>query len=181
MIDPLRARVNRISGKPVNAQTLRLIQQGAITMSAPYHVCFIVPDLDAAMRDLSSVAALTWCEPADGRIGDWDYRIVFSDDGPPFIELIQAPPGGPWGDTSRPRFHHLGFWTSDLTASTQRLATSGFSESFSGCPYGRQFAYHHLESIGADIELVDLDLQPSFLETWNPGAPSMPAINEATE
>ncbi|MFI7230650.1 VOC family protein [Nonomuraea angiospora] len=148
-------------------------------MSAYYHVCFTVPDLQAAMRDLSSAAAVTWHDPRDGRIGDWDYRIVFSTGGPAFIELIEAAPGGPWGDTSRPRFHHLGFWTSDLVAGAERLATAGFPESFSGCPYGRQFAYHRLDSIGADIELVDMRQQAAFLQTWQPGGLFMPPIEEA--
>ncbi|NBE99507.1 hypothetical protein GUY59_41140 [Nonomuraea sp. K271] len=50
------------------------------------------------MSDLSA-AAVTWRRPRDGRIGDCDYRIAFSADGPAFIELIQAAPGGPWDDT----------------------------------------------------------------------------------
>ncbi|GAA2136178.1 VOC family protein [Actinomadura napierensis] len=146
-------------------------------MTGFYHVCFTVPDLDAAMRDLAAATGTGWREPVDGRIGEWDYRIVFSD-GPPFIELIQAPPGGPWGDTVRPGFHHLGYWTTDLAAGTARLAAGGLPETFSGCPYGRPFAYHRVDSIGAHVELVDRSVQASFLETWHPGGPSMPAIDE---
>ncbi|MFG1694043.1 VOC family protein [Nonomuraea sp. NPDC049309] len=147
-------------------------------MAPYYHVCFAVPDLAAAMRDLSAAAGVTWREPRDGRIGEWDYRIVFSAEGPAFIELIEAAPGGPWGDTSTPRFHHLGFWTSDVTAGAERLAASGFPETFSGCPYGRLFAYHRLGSVGADVELVDQRQQASFLEMWQPGGPPMPVIDE---
>ncbi|MEV4163088.1 VOC family protein [Nonomuraea dietziae] len=150
-------------------------------MTNYYHICFTVPDLQAAMRDLASAAAITWREPAQGQIGEWNYHIVFSADGPAFIELIQAPTGGPWGDTTQPRFHHLGYWTSDLAAGTTRLTGSGFPETFSGCPYGRSFAYHHLDSIGAHIELVDLSRQPSFLETWQPDGTPMPGIIEGSK
>ncbi|GAA0276640.1 hypothetical protein GCM10009527_086330 [Actinomadura nitritigenes] len=149
-------------------------------MTGFYHVCFAVPDLAAAMRDLTATTGLAWRDPADGRIGEWDYRIVFSAGGAPFVELIEAAPGGPWGDTSRPGFHHLGFWTSDLAAGTAALTAGGFAETFSGCPYGRAFAYHRVDSIGAHVELVDQGLQASFLDTWNPGGPPMPAIDEPT-
>ncbi|MCT7350824.1 VOC family protein [Streptomyces sp. 15-116A] len=147
-------------------------------MSGLYHVCFTVPDLEAAMRDLATAAAVTWHEPVRAAIGEWDYRIVFTQGGAPFIELIEAPPGGPWGDTRKPAFHHIGFWTSDIEAGSERLTAHGMREEFSGCPYGRPFAYHRVPGIGADIELVDISRQPSFIDAWNAGGPPMPAINE---
>lgn len=145
-----------------------------------YHVCFTVPDLAAAMRDFTPAAAVEWQQPADDRIGEWDYRIVFTAGGPPFIELIEAPTGGPWGDTSQPCFHHMGFWTSDITAATARLNRNGLPETFAGCPYGRPFAYHYLDSIGAHLEVVGQQRQKSFVDTWHPGGAPMPAIDEET-
>ncbi|MET8681760.1 VOC family protein [Streptomyces sp. NPDC004647] len=147
-------------------------------MSGFYHVCFVVPDLDAAMRDFTTAAAVKWKKPVKAQIGEWDYRIVFTAGGAPFIELIEAPSDGPWGDTSEPRFHHLGFWTSDISAGAERLTRNGFTEAFSGCPYGRPFAYHRMDSIGGHIELVDLGRQPSFLDAWHSGGDPMPAIDE---
>ncbi|WP_327350453.1 hypothetical protein [Streptomyces sp. NBC_01304] len=35
-----------------------------------------------------------------------------------------------------------------------------------------------MESVGARIELLDLDLQLGFLEAWNPGGAPRPAIDE---
>jgi hypothetical protein len=147
-------------------------------MSVFYHVCFAVPNLDTAMRELTTAAAVEWNEPAAGQVGKWPYRIVFTTGGPPFIELIEAPSGGPWGDTRTAGFHHLGFWTSDIKSGSQRLTSTGFSESFSGCPYGRLFAYHRLDAIGGHIELVDAGRQPSFREAWEPAGGPMPTINE---
>lgn len=37
---------------------------------------------------------------------------------------------------------------------------------------------HRMESVGARIELLDLDLQLGFLEAWNPGGAPRPAIDE---
>jgi hypothetical protein len=53
-------------------------------MAAFYHVCFAVPDLAAAMRDLGAAADLEWGEP-------------------PFVELIAGPAGSRWPRSTRTR------------------------------------------------------------------------------
>ncbi|MGW0564941.1 hypothetical protein ACWDZ4_31175 [Streptomyces sp. NPDC003016] len=58
------------------------------------------------------------------------------------------------------------------------LALEGMPVDFSGCPYGRPFAYHRLDSIGVRIELVDISRQVGFLNRWHPGGEPMPAIDE---
>ncbi len=130
-----------------------------------YHVCFAVPDLDLAMRDLTRAAAVSWFTPQDRMLGDWEYRIVFSADGPR-IELIQGPPGSPWDTTDGPRFDHLGWWAGSLSGTSRRLAAEGFPVDFDGCPLGRAFTYHRVPSIGARMEVVDVANQAGFLETW---------------
>ncbi|MBB5912719.1 hypothetical protein BJY24_001586 [Nocardia transvalensis] len=142
-------------------------------MTAFYHVCFAVAELERAMADLTASAGVEWREIRRDRIGDWDFRIVFSVGGPPYFELIEAGPGSPWDASDGPHFHHLGFWSSSLTAGSDRLDRAGFPSEFSGCPYGRSFAYHRVDSIGAALELVDASRQPGFLD----GIP-MPAIEE---
>lgn len=145
-------------------------------MSAFYHVCFVVPDIEKAMRDFEKSAGVEWHEPRTNRLADWEYRITFAKGGAPFIELVQGPPGSPWDATSGARFDHLGYWTSSLEDGSRRLEDNGIPTEFSGCPHGRAFAYHRMDSIGARVELVDVSLQPGFLETWG-GAP-MAAIDE---
>lgn len=143
-----------------------------------YHVCFAVPDLESAMSEFTAAAGVRWQQPANEKLDQWSYRIAFTADGPPFIELIEAAPGGPWGDTSQPRFHHIGYWTSDIVAGSARLVDRGVPQAFTGCPYGRPFAYHYMASVGAHIELVDAARQSSFLRTWQPGGEAMAAIQE---
>lgn len=147
-------------------------------MTTFYHVCFAVPDLEQAMRDLEHAAGVEWSEPLSDRIGDWDFRIVFTKGGAPFIELIEANAGSPWDASGGARFDHLGFWSSDVERGSARLAAHELPEDFSGCPYGRPFAYHRVDSIGARVELVDLSRQDGFLGRWQPGGPPMPAIDE---
>ncbi|PKW15106.1 hypothetical protein [Saccharopolyspora spinosa] len=74
-------------------------------MTAFYHVCFVVPDLEKAMLDFEGTRASS-------------------------------------GTNRRP-------------ADSRRLADRGLPEVFSGWPYGRAFAYHRMDSIGARIELVN--------------------------
>ena len=138
-----------------------------------YHVCFAVPDLERAMTELTAAAGIAWREIRDDRIGDWDFRIVFSAGDPPYLELISAGAGSPWDAVGGAHFHHLGFWTTSVTAASQRLTEQGFAAEFSGCPYGRSFAYHRLDGLGAQVEMVDAAQQPRFLDGL-----TMPAIDE---
>ncbi|MGI8711434.1 MAG: VOC family protein [Acidimicrobiales bacterium] len=142
-----------------------------------YHVCFAVPDLEAAMGDLDAVAGIEWSPPQADTLGGWSYRIVFSRT-VPHIELMEGPSGSPWDATGGAHFHHLGWWTHSLTGSTRQLAEAGLPSGFDGCPYGRSFAYHRMDSIGARIEIVDVAAQPAFLQTWNPGGEPMPALGD---
>lgn len=148
-------------------------------MTAFYHVCFAVSDIEQAMRDFRRSAGVEWSDPLSDRLGEWDYRIVFTTGGPPFIELIEGPAGSPWDASAGARFDHIGFWSSDVEAGSRRLEDEGMPADFSGCPYGRPFAYHHMDSIGARIELVDVSRQGGFLDKWHPGGVPMPAIDES--
>ncbi|WP_030663133.1 VOC family protein [Streptomyces rimosus] len=149
-------------------------------MTAFYHVCFAVPDIERAMRDFSRATGTEWREPVSDRIGEWDFRIVFTGGGPPFVELIEGPPGSPWDASGGARFDHIGFWTGDVETGSRRLAEQGVPVDFSGCPYGRPFAYHRMDSIGARVELVDVSRQPAFLDRWHPGGAPMPALDETS-
>jgi hypothetical protein len=59
--------------------------EGAWTVNAFYHLCFVVQDIDQAASDLSRAVEVTWSPVRDGRLGEWAYRIAFSTDGPPFF------------------------------------------------------------------------------------------------
>ncbi|MER7345841.1 VOC family protein [Streptomyces aurantiacus] len=147
-------------------------------MTGFYHVCFVVPDIERAMRDFRRSAGVEWSDPVSDRMGGWDYRIVFSRGGPPFIELITGPAGSPWDASQGARFDHIGFWSSDVGQASRRLEKEGMPVDFSGCPYGRPFAYHRVDSIGARVEFVDVSRQAAFLDGWHPGGEPMPALDE---
>ncbi|MFI5781488.1 VOC family protein [Nocardia sp. NPDC051570] len=147
-------------------------------MAHYYHVCFVVPDLEVTMRDLTAAAGLSWGRVVEAEVEGAVVRVVYSD-GPAHAELVQAPSGGSWGDTSRARFHHIGFWTSDLAAGADRLTACGFPEV---APFGRAaegpWAYFAVDSIGGHVELVDAAMRGTDAVSWIPDVPAAEVIDE---
>lgn len=146
-------------------------------MNEFYHLCFVVQDIDHATTDLTRALGVTWLPIQDGKLGEWEYRIVFSAGGPPFFEVIQGPEGSPWDATEGSRFDHIGYWSNDVRADKHHLAERGAPLEFDSCPYGRSFTYHRLDSLGIRVELVDVAAQPRFLDAWAPGGAPMPALD----
>ena len=146
-------------------------------MNSFYHLCFVVQDIEQATTDLTRTLGVTWSPVRAGTLGDWNYSIVFSVEGPPFFEVIQGDAGSPWDATGGSRFDHIGFWSADVAKDKRELATRGAPVEFDSCPYGRSFTYHRLDSIGARVELVDVSAQPGFLATWAPGVAAMPVLD----
>lgn len=130
-----------------------------------YHVCFVVPDISAAMIELAELANVEWNEPAQAVLEGWRYTIVFSRRFP-FIELISGPPGSPWDAASGPRFDHLGWWSGSLDATACRWTAQGAQPRYDGRPVGRSFAYFFAPTIGENIEAVDLERQSNFVSNW---------------
>jgi len=145
-------------------------------MGDHYHLCFAVQDIDAACRELTDTLAIDWSPVRDGRLGEWDYRIVFSIDGPPFLELVQGPPGSPWDTSTGSRFDHLGFWVEEIGTAKRALADRGAPLDFDATTLRRPFTYHRLDSVGARAELVDRSVQPDFIRTWAPHLAVMPTL-----
>jgi catechol 2,3-dioxygenase-like lactoylglutathione lyase family enzyme len=136
-----------------------------------YHVCFVVPDVDRAMREAGEASGIGWRPPRVHHLAGWAYRLVFSSGGPPYVELIAGPPGSPW-HTATPTLHHVGFWVDDLDRWVDRVAADGCRPDFDGRPLGRPFTYHRLPGTDLRLELLDAGAQPGFRETWD--APAMP-------
>lgn len=129
-----------------------------------YHVCFVVPDLDAAMRELTELVGVRFGEPVHDQLGPWPYSIVFTDQAP-YIELISSIEGSPW-ETDTARFHHLGWWTSCLGDTIEAWGTQGARMHFDGRELGRRFAYVDAPHSGVRLEIVDAAQRDVFLRKW---------------
>lgn len=138
----------------------------ALAMTA-YHVCFAVPNLDAAMCELSAALGVSWGTPVESRLETWDYSLVFSRE-EPHIELISSVPGSPW-EADSPRFHHMGFWASCLESTLDTWHAAGGTIFYDSRPQGRRFGYVDLPASGMRVEAVDEAQRENFLATWARG------------
>ncbi|GLZ29311.1 hypothetical protein Lesp02_15010 [Lentzea sp. NBRC 105346] len=135
-------------------------------MNPFYHICFVVPDIEAAMADLTRTVGVEWGAVKDDELGPWQYRMAFSRSGFPAFELIEGPAGSPWDSTLGARCDHIGYWADSVEESAQRLTEEGFPADFSGCAYGRLYSYHPVPSLGVRLEMMDISRQDNFMATW---------------
>jgi catechol 2,3-dioxygenase-like lactoylglutathione lyase family enzyme len=114
-----------------------------------YHVGYLVPDLRAAMDSFGRRLQITWAPPfqmntgfetAAGAPDDRITRFAFSQQGPPFLELIQVirEPESIFAQPSAGGFHHFGIYAERWRDEVARLADEGMQ----------------LERIGAGIAFV---------------------------
>ena len=93
------------------------------------HVGIVVPDLEAAIEDLSAQLGFQFAIVFDDDLevrepGGTDraihLRIAYSSQ-PPALELIEAAPGTPWAP-ERVGLHHVAYFVDDLPKESERLA-----------------------------------------------------------
>lgn len=101
-----------------------------------YHVGHLVPDLRQAMDVLGRRLQITWAAPfemesgfetGDGRPDSDVVRIAFSQQGPPYLELIEvvARPGSIFAEPSAGGVHHLGYYAERWRDEVARLVADG--------------------------------------------------------
>lgn len=129
-----------------------------------HHVCFAVPDLRAAMDELTALVGVAFGRPLSSRLGPWPYSLAFTEQ-PPHIELISSVEGSPW-ETTTPTFHHLGWWSRCLPETIEHWTDNGGGMRFDGREYGRRFAYVDAPRSGARLEAVDSVQRSDFLHRW---------------
>ena len=145
-----------------------------------FHVGIRVPDLDAAMDELGASMGVTWAEvrinpaqalwtPTEG-LQEINLKYTYSAEGPQHIELLEGPPGTFWDGTTSPGAHHVGLWSDDVQAETDRLISLGWTlvgaqnDPGAGEGYG-MFTYLQPPS-GLIVELVTRAGALAFFEQW---------------
>jgi catechol 2,3-dioxygenase-like lactoylglutathione lyase family enzyme len=122
-----------------------------------FHVCYIVPDLEAAMAELTAAMGVRWQEPRDRASGDMRWRLVYSTGVPPLIELVEGQAGTPWHAANGPTIHHIGGFTYDLDASIHEIEQAGGRIETDGREISGRWAYLRVPQSGALIELIEAD------------------------
>ncbi len=131
-----------------------------------FQVGVLVEDLDAARDELGQALGLEWSDIVVRQNGEWEIRVCFAKQGPPFLELIEGPPGSPWEATHGSRIDHIGYWVDDLDASKQRLDADGVALEHDGSAHGGVFTYHRGRQSGLRVELIDTSGREAFYERW---------------
>ncbi len=136
-----------------------------------YHTGIIVPDLDAAMARLSTLAGYRWITPVSYTLPfrttsgtqEVTSTFVYSLQAP-HVELIQEVPGTAWTAAPGNAIHHLGYWADNLAESAKILEDNGFTfeaTADTAPPELALFAYY-IDAAGTRIEIVDRALFPDF-------------------
>jgi hypothetical protein len=133
--------------------------------SPHFHVGILVPNIEQAIEELSTVLGANWTEVLERPAGQWQLRVAFTRDGPPFIELIEGPPDSPWASPDGPRMHHLGWWAENHAAERKRLGEAGLVPELDGETIGITADYYVAPRSGLRLELVGADREV-FAARW---------------
>jgi hypothetical protein len=128
-----------------------------------FHVGLVVPDFEAATRELPLALGLTFNESHESTYGPDTIRVAYARPGPPFLEVVQGTPGGQWNTEGGPRMDHVGYFSHDLEADIAQLEAAGLPLDIDGRVYGNPFVYHRGTHTGMRIELIDGARRESLL------------------
>lgn len=143
-----------------------------------YHYGFVVDDIESAMATYGEPLHLTWAPVStrrvrvvvDGAGPPVDVRLLatYSQQGPPYVELIQELDGDIWSQGSL-GLNHVGFWVPDLAAGFERLRAAGLDASVQAVDEDGEptrFSYQHAPGgSGAPwVELVDVAIKPQLTD-----------------
>ncbi len=134
-----------------------------------YHIGIMVEDIAAAMTELSGVLGLTWEKVNTIDQGPWAFKVAYSVEGPPYIELTEgkAQPGHPFDTTNGPRIDHIGYWCEDYDKDRKQLIANGAPLEMDNATLGggvgdpiRAFSFHRLKETGLRIQIQDMRYLP---------------------
>jgi len=153
-----------------------------MTAAPFFHVGILVNDLDAAIKRFSEVMDVSFVEPVVAHVDyleeSWrtspcDLRVAYTNQGPPYIELLEAQGDGIYGVHQGEGVHHVGVWDPDCEARLEALQKRGMrTEAIQFTPDRRiivaYFYPGHLH--GTRLEIVD-EGRREMMERWFAGAP----------
>lgn len=142
-----------------------------------FQVGIIVEDIEASMKELSDAQGVKWGEVANRKYQQWNFKRVFSLQGPPYIELIEGPPGSPWDASKGSRIDHLQWWTKDMEADSRRMEAAGLTVDIDGVnnspivgPDGAKkpgiYRYFNAPKTGMRLELIDESQRAVHRQRW---------------
>ena len=148
---------------------------------ALFHVGVRVPDLEAAMAELTAGLGFTWAQVVERDQALWTpergehtvrLRFTYSCEGPQHVELLQGEKGSMWDGGDLPGVHHQGAWVDDVGAEIERLVAAGWTLEASGrSPENGYGPMAYVRSPGGFLlEPVATAVRPRFDRWWAGGS-----------
>ena len=130
------------------------------------HICYTTMDIDQAMFSLGKSLGVEWHSPTTDNVGKHEYKIVFSKNFKPAIELIQADKSSPWSPSFGLTLHHFAFWSTNLANEENRARKNGLKIEFDGRQYGRSYFYARNLEWPFYLEFLGPDRKNTFAKEW---------------
>ena len=131
-----------------------------------HHIAFVTADLQRGMEEVGEVYGVEWTTPRHLELPVRDSRgdrtlnlsVVYSQQGPLFLEVLQAVPDSVWALTPGSHLHHIGVHVDDVEAEIERLEGLGQAIEAAGIgPGGRLNGWAYLQSEQAlRVEIMDI-------------------------
>jgi hypothetical protein len=147
-----------------------------------WHIAFAVDDIEEGMAQFGGALNLNWLPikyfhgestDADGNRYVLNTRLTFATAGPCALELFERVPGTPNEPATGTAFHHLGYWTRDVSEERERLQGCGWFHK-GGLTTVDSRAAFFASSLGIFIEACNSTITRPGLEKYYPGvAPGM--------
>jgi len=137
------------------------------TPPAYWQIGVLVQDLEGAMEEMSRSLHLTWTDIKVYGTTEQPMRVVMSQEGPPYFELVEGPPGSAWDCSDGPKLDHLAYWTPDIAQERARLEEAGAPVVMDGEARGKLVNYHALPTAGFRIEVFDASRRDEIRSDWD--------------
>ena len=131
-----------------------------------HHLALVAADLERGMEEVGEVYGVTWTTPrhleldvrAAGQVTSVPLSVVYSKQGPLFLELLEAVPGTVWAATPDSQLHHIGVYVDDVQAEIERLEGLGHAIEAAGVgPDGRAGGWAYTASpMAIRVEILDV-------------------------
>jgi len=153
-----------------------------MTVSPFFHVGFLVNDLGEAMDRFGDIFKVTWTEPTTAHADIWEMDkgtnpialdVVYSNQGPVHIELLQAQGEGLYRPQQGEGFHHIGVWEPDCESRQQDLESKGLAPLATQYTPQKEIIVSYFDPAplhGVMLEIVDEGRRP-MMERWFAGEP----------
>lgn len=131
-------------------------------MAAPFwQVGIVVRDIEAAQGELARALGIDWGEIVDAQQGEWSYRISISKQGPPYLELLEGPPGSPWDASAGSRLDHISYFVDEIGEHVARLEAAGCVTEYRGAL--APMAYSRAPISGVRLEPLESSFKPKLI------------------